>query len=276
MPNRRAKTQSGRVDLLYSLKTARLFNGILVSLINQALELQYMTGLAHRRSFRVDLQTKLDKAAKLARAGSSDIAIEDIAAAKKRLKALDAAVQTVRDSLVDEMLLTVRSKKEDINKVGAAIGPLAAAGLLLPFDDGEYFHLPPVRGAVEVWCKITLGPYAKEGFIQAGFEVTTSTGPVDYPVDLKPVPLDVKRALPDNDDNYEFGADTAGRIAALALCGAGVTQLNPNGNAYSGDTGNTMQVVSDPRYFGAVTRGFWAAKSKGAPASAPGFTVTKV
>jgi hypothetical protein len=276
MPNRRAKTQGDLVDLLHSLKTARLFNGILVSLINQALELQYMTGLAHRRSFRVDLQTKLDKAAKIARVGSSDIAIEDIAAAKKRLKALDAAVQTVRDSLVDEMLLTVRSKKEDINKVGAAIGPLAAAGFLLPFDDGEYFHLPPVRGAVEVWCKIALGPYAKEGFIQAGFEVTTSTGPVDYPIDLKPVPLDVKHALPDSDDNYEFGADTGGRVAAPALCGAGVTQLNPNGDGYSGDTGNTMQVVSDPRYFEALTRGFWAAKSKGAPASAPGFTVTKV
>lgn len=273
MPIRKAKAQDGLMDLLNSVNTV---NGLLIFLLNKALDLQYMTGLAHRRSFRTDLQTKLDKAAKLAQAAQSDISIEDIAAAKKRLKALDAAIQVAKDSFVDEMLLTVRSKKEDINKVGVAVGPLAAAGFLLPFDDGEYFHLPPVRGAVEVWCKIALGPYAKEGFIQAGFEVTTSTGPADYPEDLKPVPLDVKRALPDNGTNYEFGADIAGRIAALALCGAGVTQLNSNADAYSGDTGNTMQVVSDPGYFEAVTRGFWAAKSKGAPASAPGFTVTKV
>jgi hypothetical protein len=273
MPNRKAKTQDGLMDLLNKVNTV---NGILIPLLNRALDLQYMTGLAHRRGFRTYLQTKLDKAAKLIQAAQSDIAIEDIAAAKKRLKALDVAIQVAKDSFVDEMLLTVRSKKEDINKVGAAIGPLAAAGFLLPFADGKYFHLPPVRGAVEVWCKIALGPYAKAGFIQAGFEVTTATGPVDYPEDLKPVPLDVKRALPDNDVNYEFGADTAGRIAALALCGAGVTQLNSNDDAYSGDTGNTMQVVSDPRYFEAVTRGFWAAKSERAPASAPGFTVTKV
>lgn len=273
MPNRKAKAQDGLLDLLNSVNTV---NRILILLLNKALDLQYMTGLAHRRRFRTDLQTKLDKAAKLAHAAQSDIAIEDIAAVKKRLKALDAAMQTAKDSFVDEMLLTVRSKKEDINKVAAAVGPLAAAGFLLPFDDGEYVHLPPVRDAVEVWCKVALGPYAKEGFIQAGFEVTTSTGPVDYPTDLKPVPLDVKRALPDNDDNYEFGADTAGRIAALALCGAGVTQFDSNGDPYSGDTGNTMRVVSDPRYFDAVTRGFWVAKSKGASASAPGFTVTKV
>jgi hypothetical protein len=273
MPNRKAKTQGGPVDLANRVKLA---NGILIPLLTQALELQYMAGVAHRRGFRAALQTKFDKAAKLARAGLTDIAIDDVASAKKRLKALDAAVQMAKDSFVNEMLLTVRSKKEDVNKVGAAVGPLAAAGFLLKFADGEYFHLPPVRGAVEVWCETALGPYAKEGFIQAGFEVTTPAGPVDYPTGLQPVPLNVKRALPDIDDNYEFGADTAGRIAALALCGAGVTQLDSNGDAYSGDTGNTMQLVSDPRYFQAVTMGFWAAKSKKAPSDAPGFTVTKV
>src|ERR1700678_2497577 len=89
MPNRKAKTQGGPVDLANRVKLA---NGILIPLLTQALELQYMAGVAHRRGFRAALQTKFDKAAKLARAGLTDIAIDDVASAKKRLKALDAAV----------------------------------------------------------------------------------------------------------------------------------------------------------------------------------------
>jgi hypothetical protein len=266
--------RDGLIDLLNEVKTSNLLIQILIPLLGQALELQYLTGRVHKSSFRPDLWPKLDKAAKLARAGLSDIATQDVNAAKKRLKDLDAAVQEVRDFVGNEMILTVRGRKENINKVGAAIGPLASAGFLVPFSDGEYFHLPTVRGAVEVLCEIAQGPYAKAGFIMAAFEVTTATSPVHYPDDLKPVPLKVTRALDDTQDNYEFGADTAGRIAALALCGAGVTQLNENNDAYSGDPGNEMRVVSDKTYFDAVRRGFWAAKSN--TDAKPGFIVSKL
>jgi hypothetical protein len=275
----------GMTDLLDEVKTARLLNQILIPLLAQALELQYLTGRARQPSFR--LKPSLDKAFLLARAGLSDAAIQDIDAAKKRLKALDSAVQAVRDLLEDdmlprlapdEMLLTVRGKKERIDKVGTAAGPLFGAGFLIPFTnnpDDPPIRLPPVGGAVEAWCKIVKAPYAKKGFIEAGFQVTTATGAAHPTTGLKPVELKVTRALPDIQDNYKFGADTAGRIAALTLCGAGVTQLNANNDAYSGDPGEEMRVMCDKRYFDDATTGFWYAKSEDAPKGKPGFTVSK-
>src|SRR5712671_3947867 len=89
----------GMTDLLDEIKTARLLNQILIPLLAQALELQYLTGRARQPSFR--LKPSLDKAFLLARAGLSDAAIQDIDEAKKRLKALDSAVQAVRDLLED-------------------------------------------------------------------------------------------------------------------------------------------------------------------------------
>lgn len=59
---------------------------------------------------------------------------------------------------------------------------------------------------------------------------------------------------PDNDDSYEFGADTAGRIAALALWVSWVRSLTRTGTV----TGRYLNI-----------------QSKGAPASAPEFGVTK-
>lgn len=272
----------GMTDLLDEVKTARLLNQILIALFGQTLELHHLAGRAHQPSFR--LKPSLDEAVHLARAGLSDIATQDINAAKKRLRDLDAAVQTVRALLEDEMLprlapdemlLTVRGKKERIDKVGTAAGPLFGAGFLIPFAHDVPIRLPPVRGAVEAWCKIVKAPYAKNGFIDAGFQVTTSTGAARFPTDLKPVELKVTRALPDIEANYEFGADTAGRVAALALYGAGVTQLNANNDPYSGDTGNEMRVMCDKRYFDDATNGFWYAKSEDAPKSKPGFIVSK-
>ena len=49
MPIRKAKAQDGLMDLLNSVNTV---NGLLIFLLNKALDLQYMTGLAHRRSFQ--------------------------------------------------------------------------------------------------------------------------------------------------------------------------------------------------------------------------------
>ncbi len=91
----------GLIDLLNGVKTARIMNEILVPLLGQTLELQNLTGRAHNPTFRPDLKPMLDKAANLARAGLSDIAIQDIEAAKKRLKDLERAVQAVRDSLAE-------------------------------------------------------------------------------------------------------------------------------------------------------------------------------
>jgi hypothetical protein len=89
----------GLIDLLNGVRTARLMNEILIPLLGQTLELQNLTERAYRPTFRADLKAKLDRAANLARAGLSDIATQDIGTAKKRLKDLDKAIQTVRDSL---------------------------------------------------------------------------------------------------------------------------------------------------------------------------------
>jgi hypothetical protein len=89
----------GLIDLLNGVRTARIQNEILIPLLGQTLELQNLTGRAYTPTFRADLKPKLDKAAKLARAGLSDVATQNIAAAKASLKELEAAVQAVRDSL---------------------------------------------------------------------------------------------------------------------------------------------------------------------------------
>jgi hypothetical protein len=89
----------GLIDLLNGVRAARIQNELLIPLVNQALELQSLTGRAHKPTFSPELKPKLDHAANLARAASSDIATQNIDAAKKRLKALEAAVQVVRESL---------------------------------------------------------------------------------------------------------------------------------------------------------------------------------
>jgi hypothetical protein len=173
------------------------------------------------------------------------------------------------------MLLEVRGRVETIDKVWGAGGPLFGAGFLLLFpNDGELIHIGPVRGQVEFWCKIAQAPYAKVGFYAAGFFVRTATGPTHFPKDPKPEPYKVKRALPDDDKNYPFGAETHGRLAALALCGAGVTQLNDNGDAYSGDPANEMRVMCDKRYLAAATSGFWLARSSKLPPEVAGYTIS--
>jgi len=270
-----ARKKSGEGNgLLGELKNANALNHHLIHMMGKTLELQHLTEQAHRKGPRPDLQPKLDKAVNLASGGLADIAAQDMGSARKKLKDLNLAIQIVRESLPDEMLLQVRMRLEDINKVGAAAAPLFGAGFLLLFSDGKLFHVPPVNGQIEFWCKIALAPYAKAGFTQGGFFVRTATGPAHTPTGLNPEPYKVTRGLPDTLDNYDFGAETSGRIAALALCGAGVTQLNDNNDAYSGDDpGSEMIVMCDKSNLEAMTKGFWAAKSEKAIDKGAGFTV---
>jgi hypothetical protein len=265
----------GASGLLNELKTATALNQFLILMLSKSLELQHLTERAHHQGFRADVKPALDRAANLASAGLADIAAQDIDSAKRNLRALDLAVHAARASLIDEMLLEVRGRVETIDKVWGAGGPLLGAGFLLLFPkDGELIHIGPVRGQVEFWCKIALAPYAKAGFYAAGFFARTATGPTHFPNDLKPKPYKVKRALPDNDDNYPFGAETHSRLAALVLCGAGVTQLNDNNDAYSGDPANEMRVMLDERYLTAATGGFWLARSPQLPREVAGYTIS--
>jgi hypothetical protein len=89
----------GAIGLLNEVRAARLQNAILIPLLGQALELQSLTGRAHKQGFRADLKPGLDKAANLVQAALSDIATQNIEAAKKNLKAVEAAVQAIRGSI---------------------------------------------------------------------------------------------------------------------------------------------------------------------------------
>jgi hypothetical protein len=89
----------GAIDLLNEVRSARLQNTILIPLLGHALELQSLTGRAHKQGFRAELKPELDKAANLLQSALSDIATQDIGAAKKRLKSIEAAVQALRGSI---------------------------------------------------------------------------------------------------------------------------------------------------------------------------------
>jgi hypothetical protein len=89
----------GVIGLLNEVRAARLQNAILIPLLGQALELQSLTGRAYKQGFRADLKPELDKAANLLQSALSDIATQNIDAAKKRLKSVEAAVQAIRGSI---------------------------------------------------------------------------------------------------------------------------------------------------------------------------------
>ena len=89
----------GAIEMLNEVRTARLQNAILIPLLERALELQSLTGRAHKQGFRAELKPEIDKAASLIQSALSDIATQDIGAAKKRLKSVEAAVQAIRSSV---------------------------------------------------------------------------------------------------------------------------------------------------------------------------------
>lgn len=90
---------NGAIGLLNEVRTARLQNAILIPLLGHALELQSLTGRAHKQGFRADLKPELDKTANLLQSALSDIATQNTEAAKKRLKSVEAAVQALRGSI---------------------------------------------------------------------------------------------------------------------------------------------------------------------------------
>lgn len=117
----------GASGILNEFKTVTALNQFLILMLSKSLELQHLTERAHQQGFRADLKPELDKAAGFASAGLADIAAQDVDSAKRNLKALDLAVQAVRASLIDEMLLEVRGRVETIDKVWGAGGPLLGA-----------------------------------------------------------------------------------------------------------------------------------------------------
>jgi hypothetical protein len=89
----------GLIGLLNGVQTARLMNEILVPMMNNTLELQNLTLRSVGSNLVADLKPKLAEAANLARSGLSDLAIKDMAGAKRKLKALEKAVGEIRDAL---------------------------------------------------------------------------------------------------------------------------------------------------------------------------------
>jgi len=158
-------------------------------------------------------------------------------------------------------ILTIKPRIELLDHVAPAATALFGAGILKQFSSGEVVQIPPTADAVEVTCDVDQSGYAKEGFLQAGFEVPTSADPAPRPALDNPVILTVTPGLPDTDANYPLGAEATGRLAAKALYGACVTQpIPPNGDAYLGDPGTSMQVNCNQSNVATATRGFGAVK----------------
>ena len=159
------------------------------------------------------------------------------------------------------MILTVKPRLETLAHSGDAAVALFGAGILQKFADGTVLRIPATSDAVEVTCDVAQGPYAKAGFVAAGFEVPTPTDPATRPVKNNPLTITVTPALPDEDQNYPLGAEATGLVAAKALFGACVTQpIPPNDDPYADDPGTSMQVRCDQTDVALATRGFFAVK----------------
>jgi len=135
------------------------------------------------------------------------------------------------------------------SRLAARLGPGGEPILLLDQDRSRWDPLLILRGVAALRraedLPAPLGPYGLQAAIAACHT----------------------RALEAEDTDWI-------RIAALALCGAGVTQLNDNNDAYSGDDpGSEMIVMCDKSNLEAMTKGFWAAKSEKAIDKGAGFTV---
>jgi hypothetical protein len=158
------------------------------------------------------------------------------------------------------MILSVRPGFLPLDHAGDAVAALFGTALLNYFDDCEPVHYPPIK-AIEVTCDTSQGPYAKAGFVAAGFRVPTATGPAHAPATKNPVTLTVTPSLPDTFKNYPLGASESGMIAAKTLRGAFVTlAIGSNDDPYDGDPGTSMQVRCNQADIDRVKGGFGAAK----------------
>jgi hypothetical protein len=163
------------------------------------------------------------------------------------------------------VILTVSAGKEtDLELAGIAAAAICGGGVTQPFPPPKQGDPPlPARpapvggGGIEVQADVDNAPFAKAAFVAVGFYVRTATGPLKPPVKPNLTILNVTPMLPD--DKYPVGAETTGRVAATALCGACVTQPFPEGgDPYSGDPAQSMQVSCDTDDVPRVAGGFAA------------------
>lgn len=163
------------------------------------------------------------------------------------------------------MILTISAGKEtDLTLAGIAAAAICGAGVTQPFPPevpgGQPLPARPAPvggGGIEVQCDAPNGPFAKAAFEAAGFTVRTPAGAPTRPVKNSPTTLNVSPVLPDA--KYPNGASDTGRIAAIALCAACVTQPSPSsGNPFDGDPATSMQVTCDSSDIARATAGFGA------------------
>jgi hypothetical protein len=138
-----------------------------------------------------------------------------------------------------QLILTVIPDKEsDLTFAGIAAAALCGGGITSPFPDGLPSRPNPAdRGSIEVTCEEANAPFARAGFIQAGFDTIEKLVMPTIPPKSNPVTL---KTGPENQQFLQFGDS-----AADALLGAGLTIAFPDGSSYQGDltNGTTMSVM---------------------------------
>jgi hypothetical protein len=138
-----------------------------------------------------------------------------------------------------QIILTVIPDKEsDLTFAGIAAAALCGAGITSPFPGGLPSRPNPAdAGSIEITCEEANGPFARAGFIQAGFDTIEKLAMPTIPPQDNPLPLQI---IPTQQVYLQFGDS-----AADALLGAGLTVAFPDGSSYQGDlnNGTSMNVM---------------------------------
>lgn len=138
-----------------------------------------------------------------------------------------------------QIILTVIPDKEsDLTFAGIAAAALCGGGITLPFPGGLPSRPnPDDQGALDVTCEEANGPFARAGFIQAGFATVEGLPMPTIPPKSNSVTI---QTGPENQQYLQFGDS-----AADALLGAGLTIAFPDGSSYQGNLSSdaTMSVM---------------------------------
>ncbi len=136
------------------------------------------------------------------------------------------------------ILTVIRDRESDLTLAGIAAAALCGGGITAPFPDGLPSRPnPDDQGSIEVTCEEANGPFARAGFVQAGFATIEALPMPTIPPKSNPVTI---QTGPENQEYLQFGDS-----AADALLGAGLTIAFPDGSSYQGDLSNdtTMSVM---------------------------------
>lgn len=153
-----------------------------------------------------------------------------------------------------QIILTVIPDREsDLTFAGIAAAALCGGGITSPFPGGLPSRPNPAdNGSIEVTCEEANGPFARAGFIQAGFTTIEVLPMPTIPAQNNPQPLQI---TPTKQVYLQFGDS-----AADALLGAGLTAAFPDGSSYQGDlnSGTSMTVMCTAAQQPAVQSAFAA------------------